>query len=185
MSGNVNFEFTWRAKEALVKRAKEITPQTINMLLSMYPVSEPIIACIWHVFPEEIMDKIVTLDYWEKESEGWLPGFMEDYILKHGEKLLEKYSHLDMIVASILYRRPDSSYGTSGMNDAAVVRSPMTSPETILKYYKRFKRMPNKWKNRRQSNVVENIGEMTLTGKLDIVLHVKEKTNAVQERKDI
>jgi hypothetical protein len=184
MGQETSYRFSYRAKDALVKRAKEITPQTIEMLLRCAPSSFNIINCIWHVFPGDIMDRLVLLEYWDTPScNGQIPLFMKDHILKNGEKLLEKFEKSNMILANILSRRPDETYGTSGilrMEEADKQTSPMTSPETYLKYYKRYRRMPKMWRDGYNygSKVIENMGDYILAGKLNIVPNEKKEVKA-------
>jgi hypothetical protein len=171
-SNDVSFNFTWRAKAALVKRAKEITTQTIEMLIKMLPSTIPIIECIWHEFPEETMDKIVMNPIWNDEPRhSGVPLFLEDYCIKHGKALLAKYDKIPVIVMALL-ANVNGSYGTDGMKDVTAKGEKIT-PDVYVKYIKTVRRYPKKIKEEiygYRSHIIENIGELVYTGKLHISL---------------
>jgi hypothetical protein len=169
-----NYQFSGRAHQALVKRAKEVTPSTIELLLRGMPDTFKIIDLIWHVFPEAIMDRIITSDYWESENcGGYIPQFMKDYILKQGETLLLKYESSNMILTNLLARNPQEYYQTSGMEDHRSVETPMTSPTVYLKYYKRYRSLDKRWRHSSgyEEHVIGNIGRYVMERKLDIEPH--------------
>ena len=171
ISSKARYDFSYKAADALTKRAKEVTPTTIEMLLRAMPDTFEIINRIWHEFPEEIMDRIIRNEYWDsKDCNGYTPKFIDDYILIHGEQLLEKYASVNMIVSNLLARIPGACCGTPGVSRAGTMESPMTSPATFLKYYKRFRsKMPKMWVDRHRRYVIENLGRYVTQGSLNIV----------------
>jgi len=187
MGKHIHYDFSWKARAALVKRAKEVTQPAIDMLIRAVPDSFPILNACWHVFPEDTMDRLVTHPYWESDAfRGSVPQFMADYILKHGEKLLEKYEKLDMILANILARRPNAEYQTDGMAEerrGGSSKSPMTSPVTLLTYYKRYRSMPNKWRGKYdyEQHVTDNIGMYVMNRQIDLDPHQPRTTEVANE----
>jgi hypothetical protein len=177
---DVTFTFTWKAKDALVKRAKEITPTSIDLLIRMLPSTINIINAIWHVCPEEAMEKIIRHDAW-KDCYS-IPRCIDDYVLKHGKEILKKYANVPFMVMILLSQNENNSYGTDGMSQEKI-HGELATPDIYVKYMKRIGRYPEHPTSHYLDDVLDNAGKMITAGKLIIsVPEKKEEKNELQVR---
>lgn len=175
MGKPTRYDFSYKVAAALVTRAKDVTPGTVEMLLRCIPDSFPILDRIWHVQPDDIMHRLITNDYWDSDRcNGSIPCFMQDHILIHGEKLLLRYEKSDMVVTNILCRYEHQTLLTSGAQRLGVELSPLACPETYLKYFKRYRNMNKKWREAGsyKDNFINNIGAYIIQHKLDIAAYI-------------
>jgi hypothetical protein len=166
MSDNdARFTFTWRAKAALVKRAKEITPTSIDMLVRMLPGTIEIVNAIWHEFPEETMEKVIRNEAWKDVYN--VPNCIDDYVLRSGKEILKKYDKIPFMVMILLSHETDATYRTDGMRDVKTFGEHAT-PDTYVTYLPRVKRYPKRLKDNYLNDVIDRMGEMIASGKLTI-----------------
>ena len=175
---DVTFTFTWRAKDALVKRAKEITPTSIDLLIRMLPGTIAIINAIWHVCSEDVMERIIRHDEWKNAYS--IPRCIEDYVWKHGKEILKKYDNVPCMVMILLSQDKDDNYGTDGMQHETV-HGELATPGIYVKYMKRIAKYSDHLKSHYLDAVLENAGKMITTGKLIIsVPEIKEEKHELQ-----
>lgn len=177
---SISYSFTGNARNALLKRSKELTPDTIDMLIKGVPNTFTIIDSCWRAFPEEVMERLIRLPYWDSDNSFMhVPGFIEDYVTAGGEKLLEKYSDSNVIVMCLLAKQNDYVHTQKGENDTELVAAPLPAPATYVKYYRRVRNFKRNFIQGHRSDIVENLGQLVMERKLNIDLTPVRNTTEV------
>lgn len=171
MSGHARYNMTGNAQDTLRKRATEVTPETIQMMVRLLPSTRVFFEFIWHLLSPEVMDQVITHDCWhDKDNNGDCPSFIADYCLRHGTTLLAKYDKVPMILMHLLSRGPDdNSYNDANGLDAKDA-GPWPTPEMYVRYMKKIRKLPKRIKENYESALIERLGELALTGKIDVIM---------------
>ena len=185
MSGNVRYGMTSNAQDALLRRAAEVTPQTVEMMIQLLPATQVFFRYIWHVQPEEVMEKIIRHECWnDRDNNAVAPDFIQDYCMKQGETLLKKYDKVPMILLTIMTRSIDpgepGTYNTPSMSEADQrgEYGPKPTPEQFVKYIKRVQKLPKRMKSYSEDELIENLGRLVLMGQLTIATPQKQEVKA-------
>lgn len=176
MSAKKDIMFTSMARQALVKRAKEITPETITTLLRQMPGTLPIVESIWHVFPEETIEKFVRCrDTYGESGFHNTPSFIEDYVNLHGHALLEKYSDVPEIVMAVFSRRTNGFF-TPGLSRENSHIVPPPPAQLYVQWMDRIRSLPNDVlkDSSHYDRLIDRLGAMSAAGMLNISLGDKQ-----------
>ena len=171
MSSQARYDFTGNALDVLRKRAAEVTPETIQMMVRLLPSTARFFEYIWHLLSPEVMDQVIMHDYWHnKENNGNCPSFIEDYCLRYGTTLLGKYDKVPMILMHLLSRGPDDFVYSDANGLGASDAGPRPTPEMYVRYMKKIRKMPRRIRAHYESSLIERLGELAINGKLDVII---------------
>jgi len=180
MGKDVRYDISYNARAALKKRAEEVTSATVDLMITNMPTSFDFLTPIERVLTDLAMDQVIQHPFWDtsKFDGRTMPLFLQNYIQKTGQKLLEKYPDKPLVYIPLLA----NTHHIISEGREVVVPVPKTDPEVFVKYCKRLQNRKEKWSQWPfETRLIDTMGKLVLNGTLNVVVNTDKKEEKHEE----